>query len=314
MPADFPLAHSGMPNQNYAGGSSYVPIIFATELLVEFYANTVLTEITSREYEGEIKQQGSEVVIRELPNIEFFSFAKGQKIQYQNLQAGKQSMLIDKGKGYAFNIDPIDLAQADIPYVQKWAAHAAKGMQIQIETDFFEDIYTQVHALNTGAGSGVKLGDIDLGEPGSPVVLTKSNVIDFLLDCRRILAEQNVPNDEKRKMVIPIWMAQLIKSSEIKDASLTGDGRSALRTGRIGEIDGWELFESNCLHDVTDGTDTVSNVFFNVKMSTQFATQLEIDEDVDNPDTYGKRKRGLQIYGWKVTKPEAAGHAYVVKG
>ena len=309
----YPLA-PGAPNHSYAGGGSgYVPIVFAAKLLVVFYAMTLLSQITNTDYEGDIKKQGDTVIIRELPDIVIEDHAKGDKINYQHLEAAKTTMEIDRGKRFGFVVDPIDLAQSDIDFVPQWSDHAGKNMKISIETDALADFYTDAHADNMGSAAGAISGDIDLGTPGTPLELTTSNIIEFIVNCGLVLDEQNVP-EEGRKMTLPCWATALLKQSDIKDASLTGDNRSTLRTGRVGMVDRFEIYQSNLLHRTTDGSSTVTNALFNHPMGISFATQLIISESLKNPDGFGELYRGLQVFGWKVTKPQAVGHAYIVKG
>ena len=308
----YPLA-PGAVDHTYGSGSGYVPIIFAAKLLVVFYAATLLGDITNKDYEGEIKKQGDTVVIRGLPDITIEDHAKGDKINYENLEPGQISMLIDKGKRYGFVVDTIDVAQSDIDFVPQWAEHAGRNMKIAIETDALADFYTDAHADNTGSTAGAISQDIDLGSVGAPLALTKSNILDFIVDCGTVLDEQNVP-EENRKMTLPCWATGLLKMSDIKDASLTGDNKSTLRTGRVGMVDRFELYQSNLLHRTTDGSSTVTNALFNHPMAISFATQIVESQSLVNPDGFGMLYRGLQVFGWKVTKPEAVGHAYIVKG
>ena len=106
-------------------------------------------------------------------------------------------------------------------------------------------------------------------------------------------------------------MAGLIKKSDLKDASLTGDGKSILRNGRIGMIDRFTLYSSNLAHKVVDGTlGTCYYSLFGTRAGISFAGQITETEKIRNPFDFADIVRGLKVYGYKATKPEAYGVAY----
>ena len=184
-------------------------------------------------------------------------------------------------------------------------------MKISIDTDILAGVYSSAATANKGATAGALYGSVDLGAPGTngdaAESLSKSNIVDKLVECGQVLNEQNVPNSD-RWFVITAWMATRIKLSDLADASYAGDGTSMMRNGRIGIIDNFELFVSNNVHTATEGTATLSYPIFGHKSAITFASQLTNNEMIDNPDDFGQLMRGLQVYGYKVIKPEALGY------
>jgi hypothetical protein len=214
-------------------------------------------------------------------------------------------MVIDKGKSWAVEMDDVLKVQMDLPMLNKWTDDAAMQLKIAIETAFFTDstIYSGMHARNTGTTAGASSLSFDIGTEGAPEQITDANVLDYIVDCGTVLDEQNVP-ETGRWFVIPIWLAGLIKKSDLKDASLTGDGQSILRNGRIGMIDRFTLYSSNLLRH--SGTSWYY-AMFGVNDAITFATQLTETESLRSPDTFADRVRGLQVYGYKPVKPEGYG-------
>ena len=306
--AGYPTA-TGHPNHS----GSYIPILFATMLLVEFYAATVFGSIATTEHEDKLAKFGDTLRIRTLPEIVSKDYVKGQKLEYQTPEGSYIELVIDKGKYWGVAINALDKKQIDVPYVQKWAEHASMKQKIAIDTDVLGRAYAYAHASNKGATAGVKSGDINLGASGSPLSLTAENIIDAIVDWGVVLDEQDVP-DEGRWVTIPAWACGLLKKSDLKDASMTGDGKSVLRNGRIGMIDRFEIFRTNNLATATDGTTAVTNAMFGHKSAIAFASQMMMTEQLKNPNDFGDIVRSLQAYGDKVQKPEALGHAYIAKG
>lgn len=74
------------------------------------------------------------------------------------------------------------------------------------------------------------------------------------------------------------------------------------------------IYLSNNLSSVTDGADTVYNMIFGHKSGLTFAAQMTEMESLTAESTFGKLVRGLNVYGYKVIKPESIGHFYAKKG
>jgi len=99
----------------------------------------------------------------------------------------------------------------------------------------------------------------------------------------------------------------LIKKSELKDASLTGDSMSIVRNGRLGMVDRFTIYVSHNL-SVSSGK---YNIIAGHKMGFTFASQMTNMETIRSESTFGNIIRGLQVYGYKVTKGEALATAVI---
>jgi hypothetical protein len=71
-------------------------------------------------------------------------------------------------------------------------------------------------------------------------------VLNYIVDMGTVLDERNIP-ETGRWLVIPPWAAGMIKKSDLRNASISGDGSSLLRNGRLGMIDRFTLYASNLL-------------------------------------------------------------------
>jgi hypothetical protein len=126
-------------------------------------------------------------------------------------------------------------------------------------------------------------------------------VLDYIVDMGTVLDEANCPEGD-RFMIIPAKMAGLIKKSDLRDASLAGDTTSVLRNGRLGMIDRFTLYVSHNLFKPAAGE---TQVIAGHKMGFTFASQMTNMETIRSETTFGDIIRGLQVYGYKVVKPEA---------
>lgn len=299
---------SGRPN--YSG--NFIPEIWSGKMIENFYDATVLAQISNTDYEGEIKAYGDTVNIRTSPEVTIRDYVKGQTLTVENPDKPKLQLLIDKGDYFACVEDDIDRIQSDIKLMDTWTKDASEKMKIKIDQRVLTDLLPDVSALNKGTTAGAKSASFNLGTTGAPLVVTKDgaaatvSVVDLLVDLGTVLDEANAP-EQGRFVVIPAKMANLIKKSDLKDASLTGDAQSVLRNGRLGMIDRFTLYVSHNLF--------VSSAKWNIiaghKMGFTFASQMTNMETLRAESTFGNIVRGLQVYGYKVVKPEALATAVI---
>jgi len=297
----FPNA-GGRPN--YSG--NFIPEIWSGKLIENFYDATVLAAISNTAYEGEIRQHGDTVNIRTTPEITIKTYVKGQTLSVENPDKPKLQLIIDKGEYFACIEDDVDKVQSDINLMDQWSKDASERMKIKIDQRVLTDILPDISALNKGATAGRISGDIDLGTTGSALAIDKTNVIDLIVDMGTVLDEANAP-EQDRFLVIPAKMAGYIKRSDLKDASLTGDSMTPLRNGRLGMIDRFTLYVSHNLN-VSSGK---FSVIGGHKMGFTFASQMTNMETIRSETTFGNIIRGLQVYGYKVVKPEALAQAVI---
>ena len=288
---------SGHPQ--YTG--NFIPEIWSGKLIENFYDATVLSAISNTDYEGEIRNMGDTVNIRTTPEITIQTYVKGQTLSVENPDKAKLQLVIDKGEYFACVEDDVDQVQTDMNLMDMWSKDASERMKIKIDQRVLTDILPDVSANNKGQTAGAISGNIDLGVAGTPEALTTSNVIGKIVDMGTVLDEANCPEGD-RFLVIPAKMAGLIKQSDLKDASITGDGSTPLRNGRLGMIDRFTVYVSHNLKKTSGGE---FSVIGGHKMGFTFASQMTNMETIRSETTFGNIIRGLQVYGYKVVKPEA---------
>lgn len=295
----------------YSG--SFIPEVWSSKLIVKWYDGSVVPQITNTDYEGEIRDQGDKVIIRQIPDLSVRDYAKGQDLVYEQPESENVELMIDQGHYWAFKCDDVDKAQFDIDWMNKWSDDASEQLKIKVDTNVLAYMYPQVAAANKGATAGRVSSSFNLGASGSPVALTKSNILDYIAALGSVLDEQNVP-EQGRWLVLPPHFMWMIKTSDLKDASLSGDGTSILRNGRVGMIDRFSLYSSNLVPTVTDGADTVYQIMAGTKHATTFAAQVTKTEQLRAQTTFGELVRGLFVYGRKTVKGEAMALLYAKKG
>jgi hypothetical protein len=189
-------------------------------------------------------------------------------------------------------------------------------IKIAVDADVLSGVNGDADSHNYGATAGKITSGFNLGASGSPVQLTKSNILDYIVDCGTVLDENDVP-EEGRWMVLPAWVGGMLKKSDVKDASMMGDPKSIVRTGLIGGIDRFVVYGSNNIETVAAATDASGFLCFNALFGTRdaisFAAQLTKTESLRSTESFDTIVRGLMVYGYKVVKGQALGVLYCRK-
>ena len=94
-------AAAGTPQ--YSG--IFIPEIWSGKLLVKFYAATVIAGITNTDYEGEIKDKGDVIKIRQVPDIQIRDYSKGQNLVIQRPESNIVEFPIERAKYFNFICD-----------------------------------------------------------------------------------------------------------------------------------------------------------------------------------------------------------------
>lgn len=288
----------------YSG--NFIPELWSAKLIENFYDATVLAAIANTDYEGEIKSMGDTVNIRTTPDLTIRSYEKGMTLTVERPDKPKIQLVIDQGEYFAAIEDDVDKVQADINLMDTWSRDASEKMKIKIDQNVLTGMLTGIAATNKGATAGRISADINLGTSGAPLAIDKTNVLDLMVDMGTVLDEANAP-EAGRFIVIPAKMAGLVKKSDLKDASISGDGTSILRNGRLGMIDRFTVYVSHNLNLSSGKFDIVAGH----KMGLTFASQMTEMESIRAETTFGNIIRGLQVYGYKVVKGEALTQAVV---
>jgi hypothetical protein len=302
---------SGVPEYGPGGTVNYNPEVYSGKLVEKFYRTTVFGEIASTDYEGEIAGLGANVIIRTIPDVTVNDYVIGQGLTAQYPQRNSVTLSIDKAKSFNVALSTVDSRQSDLDLSDVFANDGSIQLRIAADADMLETIPADVSADNSGTTAGADSGDIDLGSAAVPRSISPTNVVDLFTDMGQVLDEQSV-SEEGRWVVVPPWLTNVLKQSDLKIASLAGDGTSILRNGKVGEIDRFTVYLSrNVLRQTSPAV--CSYVVFGHSAGLTFAAQIVECQMIDNPNDFGYLIRGLMVYGYQVIEPSYVGTAIVAK-
>jgi hypothetical protein len=222
------------------------------------------------------------------------------------------TLAINQAKSFNVALSTVDSRQSDLDLADVFANDGSIQLRIAADADMLTTIPAEVSSQNAGHSAGADSGNINLGDSTAPVSITAANVVNFIVDCGTVLDEQNV-SDEGRWFVMPPWMVATIKKSDLRIASLAGDGVSILRNGKVGEIDRFTIYQSrNLLTQTSPGP--ASYCMFGHSAGLTFAAQIVECQMIDNPNDFGYIIRGLMVFGFQVIAATYVGTAVVSRG
>ena len=180
-----------------SNADNYTPTLYAKKVLYSFYADTVFKEITNTEYEGEFRNMGDVIVIRQAPAITSRAYTKGATLTYETPAKDSISMVIDQAQYQAVQVDDIDKVVKDIDLMNMYATDGKERMAIQIDTNVLLAMSTAAHASNAGSTAGAISSSIDLGTDttNAYVAIDRTNALDKIVEMGQVLGEQNINGD-----------------------------------------------------------------------------------------------------------------------
>ena len=325
MAAVYPVTGSGVFDTTPSYSGAFIPTLWSGKLLAKFYQNTMLSEVTNTDYEGELKNQGDTVRIRLAPSISISDYTVGQSLSYEVPTPSFQDMQVNKGKYFGVQVNDVLAYQSDMSLMNMFTEDAAKQLKIAIENEvFFNSFVTEgPAAANEGATAGAISAAYNLGTDTAPIdQATPENVLKAILRMSTALDEQNVPEDGRYLIITP-FDRHLLMQSSIAQAYFSGDNSSTVRTGKIGMLDRFSVYVSNLLPkgaaakalvaglSAASGGASLTNakarrtMIAGTKAATSFAMTINKTEPLRNQTDFGDIVRGLAVYGRKVVKNEA---------
>ena len=279
--------YANLPNGNWA------PAIYSQKVLKFFRTASVVEDITNTDYAGEIENFGDTVKIIKEPTITVSSYTRGSVLSPQDLQDDQLTLVVDQGNAFAFKVDDIEERQSHV----NWESLATSSGAYALKNEFDTNV---IAAMVSGAGTTV-------GSDGSgqDVGFASGEVdpVNILANHARRLNSNDVPEENRWFLAPPqFWEQAGQTSSKLMDSSVTGDGASPLRNGRIhaGKIQGFSCYMTN--NFAASSTSNYYKVLSGHMSAVATASHIAKTEVVRDPDSFADIVRGLHVFGRKVIR------------
>lgn len=94
--------------------TTFFPTIWEARLLAHLDKALVYGNLCNRDYEGNIRNAGDTVKINQIADITVSNYAKGTALTYEDVDGEPTTLTIDQQKYFAFKVDDVDRAQANV--------------------------------------------------------------------------------------------------------------------------------------------------------------------------------------------------------
>jgi hypothetical protein len=266
--------------------TNFIPEVWSQKLLKIFDENAVMANLVNRDYEGDIQAAGDVVKVRTFGDVTINDYTRDQTISFQALTDPMQEMTIDQQKYFAFKVDDLDKAQANIDILEGYTKRAAIGIRNVVDSHLLS------HADDVDAGNVI-------GSTGSPITLTSSNIYGYIADMGELLDGGNIPSENRHLVITPKVKTLLLKSDEFTRASNLGD--TVVQNGYIGNVAGFGVHVST---NITPVSGNVTLMAFTSDFIS-YASQVSQIENVRPYNMFADAVKGLYLYGSKVFHPTA---------
>lgn len=266
---------------------NFIPQIWSARLLAHLDKIHVYAGLVNRDYEGEITQFGDTVKINQIGDITIKKYT-GAKIDDPDELTGEQNTLvIDQANYFNFAIKDVDNAQTNPKLMNEAMARAAYGLN-----DTIDSLLAGI--MVAGAAGAI-------GSDESPIVPTKDDAYDLLVDLGTELTEKNVPLVGRWVVVPPFYHGFLQK-----DSRFVGNGTDVnmaiLQGGHIGAAAGFQIYVSN---NVPNTEGAKYKILGGTNAGASFAEQITETEGYRPESNFSDAVKGLHLCGVKVLQKDA---------
>ena len=271
---------------NNLPSGNWLPAIYSQKVQKFFRTASVVEDITNTDYAGEIEAYGDTVNIIKEPTITVSSYNRGAQIAPQNLADDQIQMVVDQANAFAFKVDDIEERQSHV----NWEALATSSGAYALKDSYDENVLAAMFSA-----AGTDHGTVDCGHGTGD-----TDPLNTLALASKTLHSSDVPTDNRWTVGTPAFYEQLAQSaSKLMDSSVTGDGASPLRNGKVisGQIQGFNLYMTNNFAGLYG--------LFGHMSSTATANAIAKTEVVRDPDSFADIVRGLHVFGRKVLRTDA---------
>lgn len=269
---------------------NFIPAIWSARILAALRPALVYASdlVANRDYEGEIAQAGDRVHINSVGDPTIFDYTKNTDMPAaEELTDDQRTLVVTESRGFNFQLDDVDAAQARGAIMNQAMQNAAFGLRDQAD-QFAAGHHTDVDAANL------------LGADGSPIsIASASDAYDNLVELGVVLDEADVPTD-RRFVVVPPWYHGLLLQDDRFVSFGTSDNRATLENGMVGAAAGFTIAKTNNVPIGDEGLAEEHNkVIAGYPGALSYAEQIPPEQtEAYRPERrFADAVKGLHLYG-----------------
>lgn len=206
-------------------------------------------------------------------------------LTYENLVDSRVSLIVDQKNTYAFVVDDVESAMANLDVKTSQENRAIYKMAKEL------DAYVFGSTIYGAAGHTI-----------TEAALDTSNVLSTISKASRILDEANVPAEDKWMVISPLVKEKLILAGAVFGLNEGMDGRKGgFEWARYRDF---TIYVTNNLVTTGSGDTQKSICLAGSSRAIGFAEKLMKSRAIEDKDEFGIFMSGLNVFGAKVIVPE----------
>ena len=258
---------------------NFISTVWSENLLKQLDKKYIGVLNCNREFEGDIKNQGSTVKICGVGGVTVSDYTKNSDMSTpETLSDSVRTLKIDQAKYFNFQIDDVDRAQAN-PKLMDLAMKNAAAALANAADSYVYNLYTDA--------------TVEVTEDAP----TAENIVSHIIDLKTKMMKANVMNSDDIVIEVSPEVAALILKAKI---DLGTDNYEALETGLLGKIAGCKIFVSN---NVAVDEENYHKCLVRTKRAVAFAEQISEVEAYRPEKRFADAVKGLHLYGAKIIYP-----------
>lgn len=166
---------------------------------------------------------------------------------------------------------------------------------------FAREYDKQIFGEYANAGFVFDDGDMDTatnGGAGFPIILDKTNMIEMLININTKMDDNLVPSNDRKIALKPREIGLLLKSDELNRATETAERR--LETGLVGEIEGFNIYKSLQVQDVTGTRHSLAVQGTPISFGSNIKPNVFVSTVDENTTKFASIMKGATKFGTKL--------------
>ncbi len=258
---------------------NFISTVWSENLLKQLDRKYIGVLNCNREFEGDIKNQGSIVKICGVGDVTVSDYTKNADMSAPETLSDTARLLnINKAKYFNFQIDDVDRAQSNPKLMDAAMNKAAAALANAADA--------HIYSLYTDAGYAITEENA-----------TAENIVNHIIDLKTELMKADVMDADDIVVEVSPAVAGLLLKAKI---DISTNNYDALESGLLGRIAGCKVYVSN---NVYVDEDASHKCFVRTKRAIAFAEQISEVEAYRPEKRFADAVKGLHLYGAKVVYP-----------
>lgn len=258
---------------------NFIPQVWSKNVATQLRKAAVLANLMNDDYQGDvIFGEAVHLVTPQTPAVKGYT-PRTTDVAYETLTSTTQALVIDHDVYWAFSVDDLEQAQADVDLMATYSEEAAAGVAAQIDDD--------IAILHADVGKVIPVN----------VSVSPAGVRMALIAAARYLDENDAPQ-EGRFAVLGAGLDAAVRE-EYGDYADDAE----LKPGQFGRAEGFDLYTSTSIVKVGNKEKNL----FGTSDGWTLAMQIIKIEAMPLEDGFETGVRGRIVWGRKIVRAGALG-------